>query len=286
MGVDGPLVHALGPAEVQEDWPDGYYYEEELATEWCGEQMKWQENTACVTHVPVLVPVGCLHPGPPPMPEGDNVYKPSWVYGSSWPFNCAPITLILENLPMELTQCDLIQILDEEGFHSLYDFLFLPASTRTGKSSCRAVINFPRHSHALLLAAHYHGRVSWGAAESWQKSGCRVKWSFPLQGLPELLERYRNDVTMHESIPDHLQPALFSNGWRIPMPAPTRHIRPPQDDNNAYRTGKVPHRWVSERWEAEEQKQQKGRTEELLQIESVSEFPALGCSSLKKKNLP
>lgn len=218
------------------------------------------------------------------MPEGDNVYKPSWVYGSTWPFNCAPTTLTLENLPAELSQGDVAQLLDDEGFNGLYDFLFLPTSVRTGKSSCRAVINFPRHSHALLLAAHYHGRMIWGDCKG-RQSGCKVKWSFPLQGLPEILERYRNDVTMHESMPEHVQPALFRDGWRVPMPPPTRRIRLPHMKVDTD-TGRENAARFPEPIKAEEQHRQKVKTEQVFQFESTSEFPALGCSPSKKKNLP
>jgi len=164
-------------------------------------------------------------PSPPPMPEGDSVYKPHWVYGSCWPFNCAPTTLVLENLPMALTQGELVQVLDDEGFHSLYDFVFLPASLRTGKSSCHAIVNFVRHSHGLLLAAHFHGRT-WGTGTGGPR--CKAKWSSPRQGLQELLLHYRNDLTMHQSVPDEWRPALFSEGWRVPMPMPTKRIRTPE----------------------------------------------------------
>lgn len=169
-------------------------------------------------------------PPPPPMPEGDNVYKPHWVYGSCWPFNCAPTTLVLENLPMALTQGELIQVLDDEGFHGLYDFVFLPASLRTGKSSCHAVVNSVRHSHGLLLAAHFHGRT-WGASTGGPH--CKAKWSYPRQGLEELLSHYRNDLTMHQSVPAELRPALFNQGWRVPMPMPTKRIRAPDYQSSA-----------------------------------------------------
>merc|ERR1719198_2944068 len=60
--------------------------------------------------------VAFTEPSPPEPPTGKELYKPKWAYGSSWPFNTAPTTLRLSNLPRDLTQQGLLQTLDSFGF--------------------------------------------------------------------------------------------------------------------------------------------------------------------------
>uniref|UniRef100_A0A7S4VAR6 RRM domain-containing protein n=1 Tax=Alexandrium monilatum TaxID=311494 RepID=A0A7S4VAR6_9DINO len=162
----------------------------------------------------------------PPLPPAEEAYKPKWVYGSSWPFNHAPTTLILDNLPEELTQTEFLAVLDASGFHGLYDFVFLPASLRSGRSQGNAIVNLTRHSYGLALAARAQGFAEWGP--SYDGSRCEVKWSLPLQGIVEHIENYRNHPANHESVPDGFRPAHFVNGWQVPFPSPTRRLRAPR----------------------------------------------------------
>mmetsp|Transcript_107914 Transcript_107914/g.315518 ORF Transcript_107914/g.315518 Transcript_107914/m.315518 type:complete len:380 (-) Transcript_107914:164-1303(-) len=162
----------------------------------------------------------------PPLPPAGEAYKPKWVYGSSWPFNCAPTTLILDNLPADLTQAELLAVLDASGFRGLYDFAFMPVSFRTRRSQGNAIVNLTRHSYGLALAARAQGFADWGPAAD--GSCCEVKWSLPLQGIVEHIENYRNHPAMHESVPEALRPTLFLDGWQVPFPAPTKRLYAPR----------------------------------------------------------
>jgi hypothetical protein len=213
-------------------------------------------------------------PAPPPMPRGDNVYKPHWPYGT---YNFAPTTMLLENLPRSMTQDDLMHILDEGGFNGLYDFIYLPARTAT-TSSNQATINFSRHSYGLLLAAHFHGKIFWGVGEG--QYSCKAKWSFDIQGLPALLEHYRNDVSMHSSVPFNQQPGYFVEGWRVPMPAPTRRIRLPRSSHVNY-SAKKKEPWTepSPKKTSEQETVEKDKIDaRALEFGSTSEFPHLSAS--------
>jgi len=42
------------------------------------------------------------------------------------------------------------------------------------------------------------------------------------------IERYHNSSVFHPSVPEEFQPLLFSNGLRVPFPAPTQPIRQPR----------------------------------------------------------
>lgn len=162
---------------------------------------------------------------PEPPPEG-QAYKPKWVYGSSWPFNHAPTTLILDNLPRDLTYAEFLAVLDASGFRGFYDFAFLPVSLRTGRNQGHAIVNLTRHSYGLALAARAQGFADWG--ESADGRCCEVKWSLPLQGIAEHIENYRNHPAMHESVPEGFRPAVFVDGWQVPFPPPTKKIRAPR----------------------------------------------------------
>merc|ERR1719199_886048 len=113
-----------------------------------------------------------------------------WVYGAEWPFCVAPTTLMLSNLPTDLLQEDLIEVLDKEGFSGFYDFLYLALDPNTHRNLGHAIVNLTRHEYGLALSALMHGRTSWCGTIT---SECQVTWSIPLQGLSQLIEHYRND---------------------------------------------------------------------------------------------
>jgi len=162
---------------------------------------------------------------PPPPPAGKEPFRPKWIYGTTWPFNAAPTTLKLENLPKELTQEQLLATIDRLGFSGSYNFVFMPTEWATWENYGHAIIKLTRHSWGLALAAHLHEFEEWGIADSCSSEKCSVKWSLPMQGLTEHVENYRNDPAMHESVDDRLRPMLFRDGWRLAFPPPTRSLR-------------------------------------------------------------
>mmetsp|Transcript_22195 Transcript_22195/g.39093 ORF Transcript_22195/g.39093 Transcript_22195/m.39093 type:complete len:361 (+) Transcript_22195:227-1309(+) len=145
---------------------------------------------------------------PPSPPEGS--YAPVWVYGPRWPYNVAPTTLTISNLPEDFTQEDMIEILDKEGFSGFYDFVFLPPSDAdAGKDSAFAIVNLTHHAYGLALAARLHGRPHCGG---------QVSWSLPLQGLTALEEHYSKHPANSDEVPSELRPTLFTGGFPKPLP--------------------------------------------------------------------
>lgn len=144
---------------------------------------------------------------PPPPAEGS--YAPVWVYGPRLPFNAAPTTLTISNLPEDFTQEDMTEILDKEGFSGFYDFVFLPSDPNTGKHSTIAIVNLTHHAYGLALAARLHGRSHCGG---------QVSWSLPLQGLKALEEHYSNHPANNDDVPFELRPMLFKGGFPRPLP--------------------------------------------------------------------
>eukprot|EP00933_Yihiella_yeosuensis_P035969 TRINITY_DN29666_c0_g1_i1.p1 TRINITY_DN29666_c0_g1~~TRINITY_DN29666_c0_g1_i1.p1 ORF type:complete len:435 (+),score=91.69 TRINITY_DN29666_c0_g1_i1:183-1487(+) len=171
---------------------------------------------------PVMMPVEGMQ-SEPRAPPGKEIYKPAWQWGSMWPFNCAPTTLKLSGLPRDLQEAGLLGKLEELGFKGFYDFIAMPTNWRTGRNDGYAIINLTRHSHGILLATHMHNFKDWQHAQKEEEpsKGVAVTWNLPSQGLWDLIEVYRNDPAMHQSI-DEYRPKLFSNGCRIDFPPPTR----------------------------------------------------------------
>lgn len=57
---------------------------------------------------------------------------------------------------------------------------------------------------------------------------CHVAWNDKQQGLPALVERYRNSPVMHASVPEECKPVIISDGRRAPFPAPTQKVKAPK----------------------------------------------------------
>eukprot|EP00931_Biecheleriopsis_adriatica_P062140 TRINITY_DN37417_c0_g1_i1.p1 TRINITY_DN37417_c0_g1~~TRINITY_DN37417_c0_g1_i1.p1 ORF type:complete len:382 (+),score=64.63 TRINITY_DN37417_c0_g1_i1:169-1314(+) len=202
------------PAEELEEMPPqdssaGGYWNEQLQE---GSMTWWQAVPGSM----------CMWPAEPRPPSGKPLFRPKWHYGNSWPFNCAPTTLLIGNLPPELTQLQLLAVLDKLGFCGFYDFVFLPSDLKTGRHIAPAIVNLTRHSYAVTLATHMHEFKDWDVGDGALAS--TVKWSLPLQGLAEHIENYRNDDAMHDSVDDSLRPMLFMQGWRVEFPAPTKRM--------------------------------------------------------------
>lgn len=151
--------------------------------------------------------------GAPERP-GTDAFAPTWIYGSRWPFCVAPTTLVLCNLPADLLQEDLIEILDKEGFSGFYDFLYL-ASDSTGKNSGNAIVNLTRHEYGLALSALMQGRTSWCGTKSEE---CQVSWSMPTQGLTALVDHFQELGCSESPVPLDQRPTFFSAGFPSTFP--------------------------------------------------------------------
>lgn len=154
---------------------------------------------------------------------GKNPYEPKWVYGSRWPFNRAPTTLVLGNLPPQLTQVEFVENLDRQGFSTYYDFVHVPVCFTTGRNFGYGIVNATHHRHGQAMAARFHRFAGWRCG----RQRCDVKWALPLQGLEEHVEKYRNHPSMHPMVSEHYRPMCFVDGWRTSLPEPSQWIAPP-----------------------------------------------------------
>lgn len=134
-------------------------------------------------------------------------------------------TVMLRNIPNRYTQGHLIDLLDENGFRSRYDFVYLPMDFRNGVNLGYAFVNLLNHQDALHAMGIFQGFSRWYYEST---KVCEVSWAHPHQGLEEHVERYRNSPVMHACMPDEYKPMLFRDGIRIPFPPPTKAIRAPK----------------------------------------------------------
>lgn len=183
--------------------------------------------------------VGATQVDAPPCEYHEGVFVPPWPYAPQWPLCCAPTTLELRNLPAELSTEGLVEHLEAWGFQGLYDFVYVePFSQSSRKSSLSAaewcsgrghgsaVVNLLRHSYGCALASKLHRYSAWQGTSGGR--ACEVSWSYPQQGLAELVEEYRNHPSMHPNVPEAMRPVLLVDGWRATLPPPTRRIRAPR----------------------------------------------------------
>jgi hypothetical protein len=134
-------------------------------------------------------------------------------------------TVMLRNIPNRYDRNALLALLDEQGFATLYDFVYLPMDFRNGVSLGYAFVNFVTYPQALEAVNRFQNFRAWSFDSS---KVCEVSWAHPHQGLDSHIERYRNSPVMHPSMPDEYKPAIFDGGKRISFPRPTKAIRAPR----------------------------------------------------------
>merc|ERR1719221_2409340 len=139
-------------------------------------------------------------------------------------------TLMFRNLPQWFTRQKLEDLLDVEGFGMLYDFIYLPAELGNGSCFGYAFINMVTAKDASRFVEHFQGFDRWPKTNTCETDTRRavVHLSEALQGLEEMVERYRNSPLMHPSVSDELRPAVYSRGVRVAFPEATAPIKPPR----------------------------------------------------------
>jgi len=135
-------------------------------------------------------------------------------------------TIMLRNLPNDYTRDMVLGLLDEHGFASCYNFVYVPMDNKRRLGLGYAFVNLSKPADA-----HRAFDVLAGFAE-WKVPGSikvlEVAWGNPLQGFDAHVERYRNSPIMHPDVPDAFKPVVFDKGVRIEFPAPTQPLKAPR----------------------------------------------------------
>merc|ERR1712224_1196071 len=134
-------------------------------------------------------------------------------------------TVMVRNIPNSYTSNSLVELFEAKGYHTKFDFVYLPIDFRTGVNLGYAFVNFVSNLDAHHFILDFDGFRDW-SLESLKI--CEVSWADPYQGFAEHVERYRNSPVMHEKMPDEYKPRVYVAGVRVSFPKPTKHIRAPR----------------------------------------------------------
>lgn len=134
-------------------------------------------------------------------------------------------TLMVRNLPAELTQPAFVKQFSDAGYGGLFDFVYMPMNLRANGNFGYAFINFASNSVAAHVMMHMQ-RDEHDGSDSSDKWTCQ--WS-NCQGWDANVERYRNSPLMHETVPQDCKPAVFDGyGKQTVFPEPTKRIPKPR----------------------------------------------------------
>jgi hypothetical protein len=134
-------------------------------------------------------------------------------------------TVMMRNLPTELTRDMLVQLLNDQGFAGEFNFVYMPIDFVKRVGLGYAFVNLCHNDVAPRFWRSFDRFNSWPVCST---KVCRLGWSTPHQGLQNHIERYRNSPLMHKDVPDSIRPALFENGVRIAFPAATKSLKAPR----------------------------------------------------------
>lgn len=176
----------------------------------------------------VLQPMLVAQPAQMPVADAQN----SWT------------TVMLRNIPCDYTRDLVIDLLYSEGFCGRFNFFYLPMDFESGSAFGYAFVNLNTSADAQAFWQHFSGFNRW----TWpSKKVAEVTWSRPVQGLQMSVERYRNSVVMHPTVPDTFKPVLLdSMGARVTFPSPSKCISSPKDATHTpAETANQSHKWGS-----------------------------------------
>lgn len=134
-------------------------------------------------------------------------------------------TLMVRNLPADLSQPALVEQFIEGGYKGLFDFVYMPMNLRGQGNFSYAFINFTSHAVAaqVMMQMQRLEHDDPSSSERWTSV-----WS-TCQGLSANVERYRNSPLMHDLVPKECKPALYDHsGNPVPFPKPTKTIPKPR----------------------------------------------------------
>jgi hypothetical protein len=130
-------------------------------------------------------------------------------------------TIMVRNLPSDLTQTEFVIELSARGYRGLFDFVYMPMNFRSDGNFGYAFVNFTSARVAMELINELS--LSELDDQEW-----RYVWS-TCQGVNANIERYRNSPLMHALIPAECKPALYdTRGCLVQFPAPTKNIPRPR----------------------------------------------------------
>jgi hypothetical protein len=140
----------------------------------------------------------------------------------------AHTTVILRQVPRDITRQAVVQALADQGFGADVDFLYCPLDYVSKKGFGYVLLNFASAAAALRFRERFQGLpASWLSS---QNSNCLdIVWAKGdnRQGLQANLDRYRNSPVMHSIVPDEFKPVAMCRGRRVAFAKATEKLEAP-----------------------------------------------------------
>jgi RNA recognition motif-containing protein len=136
-------------------------------------------------------------------------------------------SLLLKNLPNNISRQGLMELFDSLGFKGCYNFLYMPMDFERGANLGYAFLNLTSGLQGERFARLFQGFSAWPSKFS-SKKVTEIQWNTAQRGVADHIERYRNSPLFHRSVPEEWRPLLLRNGVPVAFPPPTRILRKPQ----------------------------------------------------------
>jgi hypothetical protein len=136
-------------------------------------------------------------------------------------------SLVLRNIPNNISRQGLMELLDAAGFKGCYDFLYVPVDFKRGANLGYAFVNLINGLQGERFARHFQGFDAWPATFS-SKKKTETQWNTAQQSIEDHAERYRNSPLLHPSVPEEWRPLLLCGGVPVAFPPPTRVLQKPR----------------------------------------------------------
>lgn len=105
-----------------------------------------------------------------------------------------------------------LEMLDENGFEDVYDFVYVPHDFKRLPSLVNVgyfFVNFINHETAASCLSKLTGFKNWSMLSTKVLEG---SWAVKTQGKNACRERCKYFTFMHEDIPDECKPMMFDRG--------------------------------------------------------------------------
>ena len=121
-------------------------------------------------------------------------------------------TVMLRNLPNKYTANMLIELLNNQGFSGMYDYVYLPIDFRNQCNLGYAFVNFQRDCNAQDCKHKLLNFSDW----TFKSGKClETRYAF-VQGFKSNVERYRKSYISSQDVPENCKPLVFdANGHRV-----------------------------------------------------------------------
>jgi hypothetical protein len=137
-------------------------------------------------------------------------------------------TICFRNLPNNYSVKDVRELLDSHGFHSYYDFLYVPHDFKRLPSLVNIgyfFVNFTTEETAQCAWSTFDNFEGWSVNSN---KILKATWANETQGLKSCIARYRNSPVMHKNIPTVCKPLILLHGRLVPLRPSKKLAREPR----------------------------------------------------------